>query len=301
MYALLARSAERAVVFRRGPSKQVLLLTWNTATDEFEEGQWLKGRIYERRCDLSPNGELLLYFAATHRMPYLSWSALSRPPYLTALALWPKGDAWGGGGLFETGNRIALNHGETESTLAEGYSLPKDFNVHPFGARPGWGEDDPVWSARLERDGWTRASSGRLTERDVGWKVMFPFAPPIVWEKRNPHAPNRYTLQMTIRGINEENGSWYVIEHQVLEDGAESHRLGRTDWADWCHSGDLLFSKQSSLYRVRCPGGVLAPLSEARALINVDGATFTEREAPPQARRWPGANATRSPQPPRSK
>jgi PAS domain-containing protein len=57
LYAILARDKPVAAVFRRGPSKQVLLLTWNTATHEITPGQWFKGRIYERRCDLSPSGE----------------------------------------------------------------------------------------------------------------------------------------------------------------------------------------------------------------------------------------------------
>jgi hypothetical protein len=54
LYCILARETPLAVVFRRGPSKQVLLVLWHTDTDQFHEGQWLKGRIYERRCDLSP-------------------------------------------------------------------------------------------------------------------------------------------------------------------------------------------------------------------------------------------------------
>src|ERR1044071_9107311 len=87
LYSILARDAPRGVVFRRGPSKQVLLILWRTDTDEFIEGQWLKGRIYERRCDLSPSGEWLVYFAADYKKPYFSWTALSRPPYLTAIAL----------------------------------------------------------------------------------------------------------------------------------------------------------------------------------------------------------------------
>jgi len=29
-----------------------------------------------------------------------SWTAISKPPYFTALALWPHGSTWGGGGLF---------------------------------------------------------------------------------------------------------------------------------------------------------------------------------------------------------
>lgn len=58
LYAILAREAPIAVVFRRGPSKRVLLVLWQTDSDCFYEGQWLKGRIYERRCDLSPKGEV---------------------------------------------------------------------------------------------------------------------------------------------------------------------------------------------------------------------------------------------------
>src|SRR5689334_24278886 len=109
LYAILARESAQAVIFRRGPSNSVLLIQWNTAQDTFEYGQWLRGRIYERRCDLSPDGNLLLYFAAKYKEPLRSWSAISRPPYLKALALWPKGDGWGGGGHFESRTRIALN------------------------------------------------------------------------------------------------------------------------------------------------------------------------------------------------
>ena len=57
-------------------------------------GQWFKGRIYEKRCDLSPDGTKLIYFAQkintrTLNDPKYSyaWTAISRPPYLTALAL----------------------------------------------------------------------------------------------------------------------------------------------------------------------------------------------------------------------
>ena len=98
LYALLARAAPVAVIFRRGPSRQVQLVLWKTDTDTFESGQWFKGRIYERRCDLSPSGRRLIYFAAKYRKPLYTWTAVSRPPFLTAVALWPKGDAWGGGG-----------------------------------------------------------------------------------------------------------------------------------------------------------------------------------------------------------
>ncbi len=106
---LFARAAPVAVIFRRGPTKQVELVRWDTRDDTFQRGHWFKGRIYDRRSDLSPSGELLVYFASQYNRRTLSartgytyaWTALSRVPWLTALALWPKGDCWWGGGLFE--------------------------------------------------------------------------------------------------------------------------------------------------------------------------------------------------------
>src|SRR5262245_12563305 len=62
LWVLLAAREPIGVIFRRGPSKQVMLIKWNTQADTFELGQWLKGRVYERRSDVSPDGELLIYF-----------------------------------------------------------------------------------------------------------------------------------------------------------------------------------------------------------------------------------------------
>jgi len=50
---LLARESDQAVILRRGPSKTTHLIAWSTSTDQFTPGQWLKARVYERRCDLS--------------------------------------------------------------------------------------------------------------------------------------------------------------------------------------------------------------------------------------------------------
>ena len=286
IYALLARSSSKAVIFRRGPSKQVLLLRWDTETDEIEEGQWLKARIYERRCDLSPDGDLLLYFAATYRPPYGSWSAISKPPYFTALALWPKGDGWGGGGHFKTRNEIALNHRPTEMDLAEGFQLPKRFSVHLFGDWPGRGEDDPIWSVRLERDGWNQLQPGKIVKKDHGADVWIELDPAILWQKRHPVSPDRYRLEMAIRGIKERNGPWYLTEHAVLSSSGETWNLGRSDWADWSHSGDLLFTKGPSLFRIPYVDGVLAPFAEAREITNLESATFTQRPPREKDRRW---------------
>jgi hypothetical protein len=134
--------------------------------------------------------------------------------------------------------------------------------------------------------GWTLVSGGQVVREDFHAKVWIHFDPPIVWEKPHPVAPERHTLQMTVRGISERDGPWYLTEHRILTDGAESHVLGRSDWAEWSGSGDLLFAKQSALYRLGYSRGGLAPLSDARALIDLKDLTFTPREAPPEALRW---------------
>lgn len=287
IYAILARDTPLAIVFRRGPSKKVLLSTWNTATDAIEYGQWLKGRIYERRCDLSPKGDLLLYFAASFRKPYYSWTAISRPPFLTALALWPKGDCWGGGGHFLNDDQIGLNHRDGELALAENFSIPKWLKVKQFGKYSGRGEDDLVWDTRLERDGWTLASYPTKYKNDFGKKVGYEFDPPIRWRKPNPVWPKRYSLEMSILGLRERDGPWYITEHSVIRNEKQADKIGRSDWADWSHSGDLLFAMDGCLYRVPCKNSVLAPLEDAVNVADFTKLQFEARKSPPQARVWP--------------
>jgi hypothetical protein len=49
LYVILARKSPVAVVFRRGPSKQVLMLSWNTESHEFRVG----------RSGREPRGEII--------------------------------------------------------------------------------------------------------------------------------------------------------------------------------------------------------------------------------------------------
>src|SRR5687767_8832105 len=99
LFVILAREVPVGVVLRRGPSAWARLSVWRTDADTFEHGQWFRARVYERRCDLSPDGALFAYFARKSGLPTPeapdrqdSWLAVSRPPWFTALALW-----WVGG------------------------------------------------------------------------------------------------------------------------------------------------------------------------------------------------------------
>jgi hypothetical protein len=187
VYAILARSTPVGIILRRGPSKQVLLIKWNLGSDTLEYGQWFKGRIYERRCDLSPSGDLLLYFAAKYKEPMRSWTAISKPPYLTALALWPKGDGWGGGGFFDSELSVQLNHRPGEDVLQEGLRLKKNMRISLYGSRPGWGEDFPIYHSLLLRNGWKLAREGECGE-PIGMQKSFGNSLDPLPTKKHPRA-----------------------------------------------------------------------------------------------------------------
>ena len=66
IHVILARRGPKAVVFRRGPSDKVAVIGWDRSDDSFRLGQWFRGRICPLRCDRTPSGKHLIYFAAKY-------------------------------------------------------------------------------------------------------------------------------------------------------------------------------------------------------------------------------------------
>ena len=266
IFAILARDRRSAAVLRRGPSKQVQLIRWWLTSDTFEEGQWFKGRIYERRCDLSPNGERFVYFAQDFGRAPGSWTAVSKPPFLTALALWPKGDCWGGGALFEDETTLLLNHRPGgESEIDRNYRLPKRFKVRQLGDHSGWGEDDPINHYRLVRDGWRHLQEGHARRAAGSARLSYPFDPIEIYAKAHPGKQPIDLLQVTL-GLGVTNGPWYKQVYALLpkrqrepdsrlqlDDVERQAQLFLADccWADWAPNGDLLYAQGGKLFRLK--------------------------------------------------
>ncbi len=266
LHVLLARKEPVAVIFRRGPTKQVLLVRWNLEDDTFEAGQWLKGRVYEERADLSPNGDLLVYFAGNQHPPFGTWTAVSRPPYFTAVALWPHGDTYGGGGLFQSQDALLLNNWAAYNPLADGFELPKGVEV-------GHLLRGDITAQRLVRDGWT-----------------FLVHQPEIWSRPCPRSA-RWELRMLTDGGHEDQGP-HDPRRFELDDGHARTRadLGRADWADWAASGDLLLARNGRIHRASLASLEGADVwAVARELIDLSSLTFERREPPPEATRWRGS------------
>ncbi len=288
LYGIPARQTSRIVVLRRGPSKWVQVILWHTKDDIFDYGQWFHGRIYEQRCDLSPDGSLFIYFALkinrhTLRDPEytFAWTAISKPPYLTALALWPQGDTYYGGGSFVDERVVELAHHPERAESHRDHN-PRNLTVTIKEPDP---QSEPQAFARpddnrLARDGWElREAGARGTfHRKTGWKDRRPS----VWQKIN--SSGRYRLVRIVLG----DGTDEIIEMQGINYSIEDIReetgmpIAGAGWADWDHRDRLVFAREGRLYASSAD----QPMGEPEMLADFNEQRPYELITPEWARVW---------------
>jgi hypothetical protein len=280
---IVARNAPVAVIFRRGPTRFVRMLRWDLRTDKIVPGQWVNARVHVARSDISPDGELVASFVASYRKMPGTWTAISRPPYFTALAVWPKGDTWGGGGLFVSNSHFLLAHSTARSNsdidefkLMDGFTLPKRFRVQPLDRHSTVPESE-VEEARMVLSGW------RFVQRYVWHYGLSEFAEPEIMARPldNPKAPRfelrRFRTSFEIRRAE---------VHDLV--GGTQRDLGRVDWVDADPKGDVLWSKGGCLFRLSGPARRAMDIhAEPELVADLNDMTFEAIEAPKKALRWP--------------
>lgn len=274
LHVLLARSAPIGLVLRRGPSKSVAAIQWNRATDQFTLGQWLRGRIYEKRSDLSPGGKHLIYFAMNGKWSSPtagSWTAISRAPYLRAIALFAKGDCWHGGGLFVDNKRYWLNDGYGHKVLE---STTEVARAEPAPYVPHWGgECWGVYFNRLVRDGWTPRPE--LAPQGTHARAMMVFERPL---------PHGWVLRkLALAGDAPPGKGVYYDEHELVEPKRGKELLRHSwEWADL--DGDrLVWAEAGALWagRITARSGKLDdPVDSPTLLHDFSAMTFEAIRAP---------------------
>jgi hypothetical protein len=197
---------------------------WDRRNDAFTIAQWLKGRIYERRSDLSPDGKYMIYFAMNgqwHSETKGSWTAIARASWLKAITLLGKGDCWNGGGLFTSNRTYWLNDGYGHNLMQESNEVSRDTT---YQSSEDYGSEcRSVYYLRLQRDGWTYLGRNKLSI----WSDLDVFEKPLKdgWLLRK--------LAHAEVGAPPGKGC-YWDEHEL-----EHHTTGITlnypqwEWADW--------------------------------------------------------------------
>lgn len=122
-----------------------------------------------------PGRRIPRYMRGVYRMPKqaparlgTTWTAISTPPYFTALAFWPAFGHWTGGGLFQTDRRILVMEPATRMVPIENVPIPKYMDIECwFGSGHGLNR-----SARRASEGeslWSGPFSEALTGGGAKW------------------------------------------------------------------------------------------------------------------------------------
>ena len=242
-------------------------ILWDRSTDTFTLGQWMRGRIYERRADLSPDGKYMIYFARGGRINSPtkgSWTAISRAPWLKAIVLHGKGDCWLGGGLFTKPHRYWLNGSCMHFPLEKSAEMTEDTTFVPEGGHGG--ECLSIYYPRLLRDGWTFA--GKLSE------VLFDSCD--IFEK--PLANGWVLRKLAHAQIGAPQGkSSYWDEHEI-ENTRLGMRLEKPDW-EWAdRDGEsVLWAEKGCIFRA---AALPDSLGSTKMLFDAKPLQFTAISAP---------------------
>ena len=234
IYCIPASEAPVVAVFRRGPTNWSHVGRWDLAAGRYEPGAWLRGRIFPRRSDLSPDGRLLCYFA--HK-PTAKWEqgeayvALSKLPWLTALHAFSTCGTWTRG-FFFTEDGGFDNFQDAKLPISYGLrSIPMVQFANE--RRRAWEEtrDSP---SRDPKDVWDQHRNARMQKcQPLGNRVLYVES--AGW------AGGEFGVNQAVDGLR--------VRYSLESDG-DLEQLDELQWADWDREGRLLVATRSGKLQV---------------------------------------------------
>ena len=234
IYCIPATNAPTIAVFRRGPTNWSHVGRWDLRENRYEAGAWLRGRIFPRRCDLSPDGRFLCYFAQKPSARWVhgeAYVAVSKLPWLTALHALPTCGTWTRGFYF--GEPEECEH-RRQTKLPIPWGL-RSIPVIQFASerRRGWEEtsDSPQ---RDPTDAWDGRRNARLRKRQPGGTAML-HVESLGW------AGGEFGVDQAVDGLR--------VRYR-LEADREIGVLNQVQWADWDRHGRVLVATRSGKLQI---------------------------------------------------
>lgn len=265
LFGVPAAVAPVVAVVRRGPSDWCQVGRWDLATPSYQPGSWFHGVIPPQKCDLSPDGRWFLYSAVKYPRRWEGgavYEAVSRLPWLTALAAWDAGTTYTRGLHFtqEAGHNDAGEPDMGElGPLLRGFGLavtrPGQFAVE---RRRGWIEA-PETLPRLPSDVWDVQREVEMVKRRPGDGVTL-------------HVLGAYAAHREFPEWHD--GVLYYLAHRDRQEELDAQ------WADWAPDGRLLVATRRGRLQIRAVNGTVEfdhDLSDAKP---------DPQPPPEEARRW---------------
>jgi len=269
LFGILAARAPIVAVLRRGPSNWSHAGRWDIARGVYEPGAWIRANLYPQRCDLSADGRWLSYFTLKGGARWNvgdTYVAISRLPWLTALAAWSTAGTWTRGlhfvddrSVWEVGAPDAGDAAPCRARVGLALTRPATFAVE---RRRGWTEtaDTPP---RTAADAWDEARGDR-----------------VILEKPRPGGRARLRVRGNYAAFRAGRPGFFAYE--VMEEDAVT-ALEDVQWADWDADGRLLVATREGRLEIRDgarPAVATPPHADLAALAPEPA------PAPAEALRW---------------
>jgi hypothetical protein len=270
LFGIPAAKAPIVAVLRRGPTAWSHVGRWDVARGVYEPGAWIRANLYPQRCDLSPDGRWLCYFTLKGPAKWKAgptYIALSRLPWLTALAAWGTCGTWTRGAHFV----------ERQRTWEVGE--PTEGDATPCRKKFGLALTRPATFAVERRRGWIETPDTPPRQAGDTWDERRADA--VRMEKPRPKSAG---TRLRVRGYFAafRGGRSKDVTYELVEDGRVS-ALGDAQWADWDAEGRLLIATQDGRLQIRetSPRGF-------RVVAQADAGALTPKPtAPPaEAHHW---------------
>lgn len=168
LHLLVAKAAPVVVILQRRRAKLFHVVTVSGPRRQVAEGSWFRGKLYALRCDVSFDGQYMVYLAMGSQGN--TWNGVCRLPWLTTLTEAGNLGAWYGGGYF-AGKRVLRTNGWGRADFNPPRYARAPFTLDPYASRYG-GEDLGVVYERLERDGFRRLGANWGTDHNMGTRQL---------------------------------------------------------------------------------------------------------------------------------
>ena len=267
LFGIPALDAPVVAVLRRGPSGWAGVGRWDVDAMTYEHGAWLRGTLYPQRCDLSPDGRWLAYFALKNTTRWslgATYVAISKLPWLTALA------AWGTCGTWTRGLHFDLD--PSVWTVGE----PDEGALAPLRGRLGLAVTAPASFAAERRRGWAEVPGSPPRAKDDMWDERRAAALKLA----KPRPGDAETV-LEVSGT-------YAAFRSGPRTADVAYRVGGTPLpdaqrADWAADGRLLVATRGGELQAREAGTPSVPVAVVAALAQQEPAPSSP---PPEARKW---------------
>ncbi len=183
-----------------------------------------------------------------------AWTAISRPPYFSALAIWPSEGAWTGGGVFGSNNRILLNE-DTDGLIPRAkFAPPRSIQIRS-----------------LRESGLTLLGS-LPKPNSVRYRML------------------RHQI-LSRRVITPSAFNPFGQEHDAHGDALDALKAAGATWVEWVdlrRDPEITFACDGCIFRLRnwrdCSADEL--FERASCLADFTGSNFAKVPPPESAMRW---------------